>query len=188
MEFKTFAKIPRLSRECIITEKIDGANGVIWMPDFPESYTFKSGREVPFLVGSRNRWILPENDNYGFAKWAYEHSDELLELGPGYHYGEWWGKGIQRGYGLQEKRFSLFNTHRWNDPELRPKCCGVVPILWKGMFETLDIAIILNKLYLDGSKAAPGFMKPEGIVIFHTQSGYLFKKTIENDEKGKENE
>jgi len=55
MEFKTFAKIPRLSRECIITEKIDGTNGVIWIPDSAVSYTFNSDREVPFLVGSR-RW------------------------------------------------------------------------------------------------------------------------------------
>jgi hypothetical protein len=34
----------------------------------------------------------------------------------------------------------------------------------------------------NGSKASPGFMKPEGVIIFHTANGYLFKKTIEKDE------
>lgn len=29
MEFQGFQKIPRLSRECIITEKIDGTNAFI---------------------------------------------------------------------------------------------------------------------------------------------------------------
>jgi hypothetical protein len=28
-------------------------------------------------------------------------------------------------------------------------------------------------------------MNPEGVVIYHTASGQLFKKTIENDEKPK---
>jgi hypothetical protein len=39
-----------------------------------------------------------------------------------------------------------------------------------------------------GSRVAPGFMNPEGIVIYHTAGNYYFKKTIENDEKGKINE
>jgi hypothetical protein len=29
-------------------------------------------------------------------------------------------------------------------------------------------------------------MTPEGIVIYHAQSGALFKKTFQNDENGKE--
>ena len=29
-------------------------------------------------------------------------------------------------------------------------------------------------------------MRPEGIVIFHEHGRMLFKKTLENDEKGKE--
>jgi len=38
-----------------------------------------------------------------------------------------------------------------------------------------------------GSIAAPGFMQPEGIVIYHTSGNVLFKKTFENDEVGKGN-
>ena len=108
-DFVAFPKIPRLSRRCVITEKIDGTNACIFI-----------GEDGEFLVGSRTRWITPENDNHGFARWAYEHKDELLGLGPGRHFGEWWGQGIQRGYGLKEKRFSLFNTSRWMDDAVRP--------------------------------------------------------------------
>lgn len=102
--FVEFPKIARLSRECIITEKIDGTNGQICIAD-----------DGKMLVGSRSRWITPEQDNYGFARWAMEHRDELMTLGVGRHFGEWWGSGCQRGYNLPkgEKRWSLFNVSRW---------------------------------------------------------------------------
>lgn len=41
---------------------------------------------------------------------------------------------------------------------------------------------ILDKLKREGSVAAPGFMKPEGIVIFHTAGQWMLKKTIEQDD------
>jgi hypothetical protein len=174
-EFKPFAKIARLSRDIIITEKIDGTNGVIYID--PET--------SEFLVGSRTRWIIPAEDNMGFAKWAYANKEELMKLGPGFHYGEWWGQRIQRGYGLTEKRFSLFNVSKWLDDAVRPACCHVVPVLYTGMFDTDAIEMCLDNLASIGSYAAPGYMNPEGIVIFHTASGYLYKKTIMNDEKHK---
>ena len=100
-EFRGFQKISRLSRECIITEKIDGTNASVFITE-----------DGQFLTGSRTHWIQPEADNFGFSRWAHEHKDELLTLGPGHHFGEWWGHGIQRGYGLPkgERRFLLFNT------------------------------------------------------------------------------
>lgn len=171
-QFFGFPKIGRYSRECIVTEKIDGTNAQI----FIEGNTF--------LVGSRTRWITPQDDNFGFAKWAYEHKDELMQLGNGSHFGEWWGQGIQRKYGLSEKRFSLFNVSRWYDT--RPECCSVVPILWRGLFDDLDIEYIMQLLKEHGSCAAPNFMNPEGIVIFHTANGVCFKKTFEKDSTGKE--
>lgn len=176
MEFTKFDKIARLSRDIVITEKIDGTNGLIAI-----------GEDGEFQVGSRSRWIYPtkEKDNYGFARWAYEHKEELMKLGAGYHYGEWWGQGIQRGYGLKEKRFSLFNTSRWLDDELRPACCGVVPVLYTGGFDMVKVHNALNMLKVLGSMVAPGFMKPEGIVIYHTAANVYFKKTIENDESPK---
>jgi hypothetical protein len=36
-----------------------------------------------------------------------------------------------------------------------------------------------------GSLAAPGFMKPEGIVVYHIQGNVAFKKTFEKDQEGK---
>lgn len=174
MEFREFSKIARLSRECIITEKIDGTNGLIAIGDDGE-----------FRVGSRTRWITPDDDNYGFARWAYANQVELMKLGPGYHYGEWWGQGIQRNYGLTEKRFSLFNVSRWDNPDIRPACCHVVPTLARREFDTVEIGLILNTLKNCGSEAAPGFIRPEGIVIFHVASGHLYKKTIEKDDQPK---
>jgi hypothetical protein len=111
-----------------------------------------------------------------------------MKLGAGYHYGEWWGQGIQRRYGLSEKRFSLFNVSRWSDDDIRPACCYVVPTLYRGTFSEKMIIECLDYIALNGSVAAPGFMKPEGVVIFHVASGTLFKKTIERDDeyKGKQ--
>ena len=43
----------------------------------------------------------------------------------------------------------------------------------------------LEQLRYKGSLAAPGFMDPEGICIFHETSGQLFKATIRDDEKPK---
>jgi hypothetical protein len=181
-EFTSFNKIPRLFRDVVITEKIDGTNASIWIPETPDEIAEIAPR--PFLVGSRNRWITPEDDNYGFARWAYSNADELLKLGPGQHFGEWWGSGIQRGYGLKEKRFSLFNVGRWNEDN-KPACCSVVPVLYKGVFQTPVVDVELARLRTVGSIAAPGFFKPEGVVIFHTAAGVLFKATCENDEKPK---
>ena len=206
-EFQEFPKIARLNREVVVTEKIDGTNASI--------YIGADGGE--FLVGSRTRWITPEADNFGFARWAYGHEEELRTLGPGHHYGEWWGSGIQRGYGLEkgEKRFSLFNVARWGDtaicrkcylndatwapaacsrcgearppePTPRPACCSVVPTLMRAPWG-IDTAarICIERLREEGSIAAPGFMKPEGVVAFHAHSRSLFKVTLEKDEEHK---
>lgn len=173
-DFVPFQKIGRLSREIIITEKIDGTNAQICI-----------GEDGAFRVGSRNRWLGPDSDNFGFALWALTNKDELMRLGPGRHYGEWWGRGIQRGYDQDEKRFSLFSVNRWGGVETRPACCGVVPTLYRGDFDTVQILRVMDELKERGSVAAPGFMKPEGVVIYHAQANVLFKKTYEKDDAGK---
>lgn len=174
--FKAFDKIPRLNRNCIVTEKIDGTNAQVVVTD--------DGR---VLAGSRKRYVTPDDDNFGFATWVLLHEAELRDgLGPGAHYGEWWGPGIQRGYGLKEKRFSLFNSTRWAGE--RPACCDVVPVLYAGLFCTRTLSKVLSELEATGSKASPGFMRPEGIVVFHCHSGHFYKATIEKDRTGKEQE
>jgi hypothetical protein len=180
MEFKEFQKIPRLSRDVVITEKIDGTNASIYI-----------GENGEFLTGSRTRWITPENDNAGFARWANEHKEELMTLGIGHHFGEWWGCGIQRNYGLKEKRFSLFNVGIWikdkaialaGKQQYCPDCCHVVPILETYTFDSVRINEVLEYLQTHGSLASPGFMNPEGIVLYHTAAQCYFKKTIEKDD------
>lgn len=174
MEFVSFPKMARWSRDIVISEKLDGTNASVYI-----------GEDGEFLVGSRTRWITPENDNHGFATWAYANEEELRKLGPGHHFGEWWGAGIQRRYGLAYKVFSLFNVSRWADNPERPVCCSVVPTLYRGPNYEIEIEMALGELQANGSVAAPGFMDPEGIVIYHTASNQLFKKTIKNDEKHK---
>lgn len=184
MEFTPFPSISRLSRDIVITEKLDGTNAQVCIYKDYKNVSDELG-PLSIIAGSRSRWIMPEEDNFGFAKWVRDNKEELLKLGEGSHFGEWWGKGIQTGYGLNEKRFSLFNTHKWSEDATRPKCCHVVPILYSGEFDTMKINQTLERLDVFGSVASPGFMKPEGIVIYHKHSNTLFKKTIKNDDKGK---
>jgi hypothetical protein len=185
--FEGFPKIYRLSRPCIITEKLDGTNAQVIITE-----------DGQVAAASRTRLITPEADNMGFARWVQEHAEELRQLGPGRHFGEWWGSKIQRGYGLKEKRFSLFNTSMWAEHsavelgyQLRegqqkaPYCCGVVPTLFEGPFTTSIVDHCIDFLQREGSQAAPGFMQPEGVVVYHTPGGYLFKKTLEKDEAPK---
>lgn len=174
-EFKPFGKIPRLFRTVMVTEKIDGTNACVYVPEVESS---------PVLAGSRNRWLSVGEDNFGFAKWVDENSAALRELGPGLHYGEWWGLGIQRGYGLKEKRFSLFNVDRWTR-EIPPRCCGVVPILYQGEFTPYCVLDALEELREVGSIASPGFRPPEGVCIYHCAAGQYFKATLENDSQPK---
>jgi hypothetical protein len=173
--FQPFPKIARYSRLCTITEKIDGTNASIFIDDL--------GQE--FRTASRTKWITPDNDNMGFSRWAHEHEQELRQLGPGHHFGEWWGAGIQRKYGQPNKRFSLFNTFLWMDDTKRPACCGVVPVLYEGMFCEDAVNQAVRALAVHGSVAAPGFMNPEGIIIYHQAAKLYLKKTLVDDEKPK---
>lgn len=168
-EFKPFPKIPRLNREIIITEKLDGTNAIIHI----------DGTNIQ--AGSRKRWITPTDDNFGFANWVEQNKDELLKLGDGYHYGEWYGKGIQRGYALSDKRFALFNSTRWTD-DVRPSCCEVVTELYRGLMSTFMICVTVETLKENGSYHVPGYMQPEGVVVYHTASQSVFKVLCENDE------
>lgn len=173
--FIPFPKSPRLSRTMIVTEKLDGTNAQIYINKATNT----------FMCGSRNRWITVGDDNYGFAAWAMRNRDDLMTLGDGRHFGEWWGKGIQRGYDLEERRFSLFNVVKWENNLDRPRCCHVVPTLYHGDFNTGVVIAALAALREQGSYAAPGFMQPEGVMVFHAASGVVFKKTLENDEQPK---
>lgn len=187
MTFQPFPKIGRLRRDCVVTEKIDGTNAQIFITDDH----LIAGDEVAMVgdnlifAGSRTRWLQPgkETDNFGFAAWVRENADELVKLGEGRHFGEWWGRGIQRGYGLTERRFSLFNAYRWRDE--RPACCHVVPVLYQGTFDSKAIDDCVSAFEWNGSHAAPGFMQPEGIIVYHSATKTYFKRLLVNDDEPK---
>ncbi len=190
VQFKDFPKISRLLREIVITEKIDGANSAVVID-----------KDGSVFAQSRYRIMAPDDDSSGFAKWVSENEDQLRTLGPGHHFGEWWGYKIQRGYGLNEgdRRFSLFNVGRWaksfiegdfqdslnpkikKQKQILPECCDLVPVIYRGEFSVEPIKNALEDLKINGSKCSPGFKNPEGIVVFHTHSNCLFKVTLNGD-------
>lgn len=226
IEFQGFGKIARLNRDIVVTEKIDGTNGAIGIVklvdseiglgrvDLPSNAKLVLGKsEGPFTLApvidylvyaqSRKRIITPMSDNFGFARWVWDNADTLVEdLGEGLHFGEWWGSGIQRGYGLEkgDKRFSLFNVKRWYEPcslvhsdidecllpkKFKTPSLGVVPVLYRGPFIMSRIQATLVDLDLHGSSAVHGFYRPEGVVVYHTAANELFKVTLLDDEKPK---
>jgi len=224
IEFQGWPKTPRLFRDMVVTEKIDGTNAAVIVTDVwdmlddaergygayhreylqqwvaPRSKGSKLVEQDDrfYLVGaqSRKRLITPDDDNFGFARWTFDNATSLARvLGPGRHFGEWWGSGIQRGYDLQpaEKRFSLFNVKRYgwledeDDRQLRgvPPWLAVVPTLYTGPFNLGVVEGLLAGLMNHGSKAAPGFMRPEGVVVYHAAAGQTFKALIENDDQPK---
>jgi hypothetical protein len=162
-EFQSWPKIPRWENETyVITEKIDGTNGCIIVTDWGDVF-----------AQSRSK-ILDETkrgDNFGFCKWVVGNKESLLCLGVGHHFGEWWGQGIQRNYGLTERRFSMFNI--WHDNI--PECVHRVPVIEK----TYEKAF--SRLQENGSIAAPGFMKPEGFVMSATQNRGVRYKVLMNE-------
>ena len=179
VDFKKYPKIMRVEarRPNFFTEKLDGTNACVVI-----------GANGEFQCQKRTEFIYPTetDDNFGFAAWAFENKEELLKLGVGHHYGEWWGKDIRRdGYGLEERRFSLFDAKRWgaHNPNT-PKCCHVVPIL-----PVNDIEEAKAFLKTNGSMAAPGFMDPEGAIMFDYDVKRHFKIIISEGVKdGLEND
>lgn len=166
MEFKPWPKITRVEnrRKPVFTEKLDGTNACIVIGD--DGY---------FGCQSRNKIITPEDDNYGFAGWASRNKEKLLSLGRGYHFGEWWGLGIGRGYDQKGKKFSLFNTMRWSQQENPyPDLIHIVPCLPVDSSEEAREFLKQN-----GSVVAPGFMRPEGAVMFDPDTNTCFKIIID---------
>lgn len=204
IEFKQYPKTPRLFRDIVVSEKLDGSNSAIIITEWPDRAEASPGRlalvsrdGVLYEVGaqSRNRLIYPgkTTDNYGFAEWVHKNAQRLFDLlGPGRHSGEWWGQGIARKYGMDYRVFSLFNTPRdWpvglDEMAVGDHALSLVPVLYEGEFFEDKIISSLARLQDSGSVASPGFMNPEGVCVFHTQSGQVYKVTLDNNDKGKWN-
>lgn len=175
MEFVEYGKTNRLFRPVVITEKIDGSNCVIGI-DTEDNIV---------QAGSRTKW-LGDADHFGFRSWVMENRESLIsDLGPGLHRGEWFGQKMQRKYGMDHREFALFNTEKWGNKEFKTPNLRSVPILYEGVFDFEAIDWCLERLTVLGSVASPGFMKPEGICIFHSQANMVFKVLLENDQMTK---
>lgn len=204
-QFVPWPKTSRLFRDIVVTEKLDGTNSAIHLtkgasiryPDeifsaspLKEGQVFVDGYVWHVASQSRKRMIYPGKtaDNYGFARWVYDNAEDLVTLlGEGVHFGEWWGKGIQRNYGMPDRRFSLFNTERYANVNARlgDAIIEPVPVLYEGYFDQAEIEEALHWLQKSGSVAAPGFMDPEGICVYHTASRQVSKVTLDNNDSGK---
>lgn len=200
MEFRKWNSIPRMSKERVtVTEKIDGSNSAIRIrsiKDMPieQQQTAMMGLSdgsdtYGIWVQSRTRFLKPTKaeDNFGFAKWVYDNAENLMSiLGVGDHYGEWWGSKIQRGYGLTEKRFSLFNAPRWSEvlhhtePRTEIPNLFIVPLLFQGAFYDLNISELREDLYTKGSRAVPGF-KAEGMIVYLRELDASYKVLLDGD-------
>lgn len=212
VKFTDMGKTSRLFRNITISEKIDGTNGAIGvlpieeidriypegLPEHAEILDTNiiadvtvDGQRFGLYAQSRNKLLSLKYDNAGFAGWVSRNAEPLARhLGKGLHFGEWWGSGIQRAYGLKggEKRFSLFNTRRHKNPHTIEETDGLlqgVPVLYEGVFDQEKIENALWLLRHYGSVAQQGYMNPEGICIFHTSSGTVSKVTLDNNDKGK---
>lgn len=204
VEFEPFQKIARLNRDITITEKLDGTNAAVVITpvddggfDLVERIVSvvqgEDGEEYAVHAQSRKRFIVPGDDNYGFAAWVEKNAQALVDtLGPGRHFGEWWGAGIQRKYGLtgNDKRFSLFNTARWDyAADFFGRIDSVpglylVPVLYRGPFSQAEIDGAIQDLRQEGSHATD-FDRPEGVVIYHRALNTYLKVTLEGDEAPK---
>lgn len=194
VEFKEWPKIPRGGKgeTVTITEKIDGTNACVIVEE-----TYRG----PVVVGvqSRNQLLADADndemeleitsDNYGFAAWVKANQEELAKLGPGYHYGEWAGPGIQKNpHNLEKKTFFLFNSERWRDGrQERPAGVECVPVLYEGAviadipeehrISANMIDVTMDRLW--NSAKEKGY-HPEGIVIWYHKTRRYEKVTFEN--------
>ncbi len=210
-DFPKYPKTNRLYDDILITEKLDGTNGLIqikllegeqnpahyeYQPAAGESIVLHAdGLQYSVRAGSRERWLVPgkNTDNYGFAAWVEENADTLVLLGEGVHYGEWWGAGIQRKYGMATKRFSLFNTFHLEAQAASAEISNAykppvesVPVLYRGPFSEAAIKEAERRLILGGSVAAPGFMRPKGIIVRFLRAKVNLKVVLDGGE-GKRN-
>lgn len=205
IEFKAWPKTPRLFREIVVTEKVDGTNSAVIIQESdgeavdPNALATLKHDGVLYEIAaqSRNRLIFPgkTTDNHGFASFVQYNAEHLFDLlGPGRHYGEWWGSGIQGRYKFNSsdfKGFALFNTekhkglyHWLANPTGGQALVEPSPILYEGPFSEQKIRDILESLKKHGSVISPSD-PAEGIVVYHTQSRQVFKVTLDGNDAGK---
>lgn len=195
-EFKSWGSTTRENKNKTITEKLDGTNACIVAQD---------GKVT---AQSRKRIITPDDDNYGFAKWVYDNAGALLDtLGYGYHYGEWYGEGIQKNpLGIEGKRFALFHATKYTEGNgfdlERVDELETVPLLHHGQCDVWTLPKIMEDLEIYGTKVKgaktekiytgiPGLegteyvyekaAEAEGIIIWNNETRTRTKMLLKDD-------
>lgn len=162
---ETIASMPDEERAAELVAKYPGKSLVIEFAGDAIGFHVYS-EFMDLKCGSRTRWIAPGNDNYGFAAHVYEHKQEFIDkLGPGKHFGEWAGLGINSGEGLKDKALVLFDHWKYPTDRALPPKTVVVPVLYEGPFDLSKVGEVMADLKANGSKLCPGFMRPEGVVV-----------------------
>lgn len=179
IEFAPWPKIGRIgdSIQVQITEKIDGTNACIVV----------EGGEI-VACQSRKKFIVPGDDNAGFAGWAYKNRHVLAEvLGDGHHYGEWAGPAIQKNpMNLSKKKFFLFDPRRYDfqwedrlDLVLDGGNLGKVPVLYEGAyFSELTERVMFD---LAVNSRLRGY-EAEGIITWWAPFRTMTKTTFKHSE------
>ncbi len=94
-DFKPFPKMARLSREILITEKLDGTNAHVNIVPLSEHFLewvatsnaeYITVGDMAIMAASRNRYLSPSADNFGFAKWCRYFMLECLRAMPSKRY------------------------------------------------------------------------------------------------------
>jgi hypothetical protein len=195
-QFKSWGSTTRENKNKTITEKIDGTNACLVIKD----------GEVK--AQSRKRMITPDDDNYGFAKWVYDNAGVLMDtLGYGYHFGEWYGEGIQKNpLGIEGKRFALFHPTKYTEANgynlAMVDGLETVPLLHHGQCDVWTIPNIMDNLGIYGSKVVgakrekvhTGIIgmddmefvyekaaEPEGIIIWNNETRTRTKMLLKDD-------
>ena len=199
--YPSFSSIERLENiYCVISEKIDGTNGLIEIQN--KANNSNTGSMI-VKFGSRNRYISFSDDNAGFANFFrhYEkkfknmakeiiassynedsQTDEIpTENYPLRIYGEWFGKGIQRGYGLDDKYFMPFSSF-YAEHMIKAGIPNIMMpnIMYTGKFSLEVVDNCMNCL-TSGSfhNLITNYDNPEGIVIYFPKYNFRLKQTFE---------
>ena len=178
VNYNSFPSIERLENiYCIISEKIDGTNSLIEI------------NETNVRFGSRNRYISFSDDNAGFANFfkdyeaRFEDAAKDITTDESYPlriYGEWFGCGIQRGYGLKDKFFMPFNSF-YSEKLIEYQVPNVIApnIMYTGKFSMEVVDTCMQQLKLNGSGVVKDYKQPEGIVIFFPKYNFRLKETFD---------
>ena len=172
-DFHAFPEVEHICKTHMrITQKVHGSNCQI--------YIYEEDGTKKLKVGTKNRWLSLDDDNYGVCKFVHDNAEFFLQFSLGHHYGEWAGKGINSGEGMKERMLFLFsNPARYEGITFHPNVT-FVPEMYNGVLDQSQIEYWMTFLKANGSFIVPGFMNVEGIIA--EINGKRYKKVFKKEE------